>query len=408
MSVAAGPVSASARDRRIDALRAFALAGILQVNIQSFVLGAGSPLGEFITPPTWLDQGVYFLVSALVEYKFMPIFGLLFGAGFGLLWDRLPDLVERPEAVLGRRFAALLMFGFAHGVFLYYGDITNIYAVLGFLLLAVYRHADPARLARSVRRWWIASLLISSVLAVLVDLSGVQIEAADEAAALMRENFLLFTTASYSAQLEPRVREFANLTEAVYLYGQWVPIFSWILTGLLAQRAGWLTRLDAHPRIARAAVLLGLGIGLPSALAYAWLSLVAALDGPFIGDGSVRAASPELLLLASSLLAPMYVVLFLRYAPPVWVDWLAPAGRMPLSNYLLQSLAMGLLLSGWGFGWGAWMSQAELAGVAGIIVVVQWSASCWYLRRFEQGPLEAVWRKLTYAGVPLAPPRPKA
>lgn len=398
MNARAAPTPAASRDQRIDALRALALAGILQVNIQSFVIGAGSPLGEFLTPPTWLDQAAYFLVSAFAEYKFMPIFGLLFGAGFGLLWDRLTAQVEQPALVAARRFAVLLAFGLAHGVFFYYGDITNNYAVLGLLLLAGYRHADAASLARSVRRWWIAALVVSIGLALLVDLSGVQNELAEEAALALQANFELFTTAGYLAQLAPRALEFVALNEAIFLYGQWVPIFAWMLTGLLAQRAGWLASLADHQRGARIVVALGLLVGLPCALVHAWTSLGAALDGPFIGSGAARPAWPMVWLIGSSLMAPMYAVLFLRWAPAAWVGWLAPAGRMPLTNYLAQSIAMGLLLSGWGLGWGAWMGHAALAGVAAAIVIVQWSASAWYLRRFDQGPLEAAWRRLTYAG----------
>jgi uncharacterized protein len=78
------------------------------------------------------------------------------------------------------------------------------------------------------------------------------------------------------------------------------------------------------------------------------------------------------------------------------IAWLAPAGRMPLTNYIAQSVAMGLLLSGWGLGLGASASRAELALLALAIVAVQLVASRAWIGRFGEGPLEAVWRRATY------------
>jgi uncharacterized protein len=69
---------------------------------------------------------------------------------------------------------------------------------------------------------------------------------------------------------------------------------------------------------------------------------------------------------------------------------------MPLSNYIAQSVAMGLLLSGWGFGLGAALGRAELALLALAIVVVQLIASRAWIARFGQGPLEALWSRATY------------
>jgi uncharacterized protein len=69
---------------------------------------------------------------------------------------------------------------------------------------------------------------------------------------------------------------------------------------------------------------------------------------------------------------------------------------MPLTNYLLQSVAMGALLSGWGLGLGAVLGKAELALLAAAIVAVQFVASRAWIARFGQGPVEALWRKATY------------
>jgi len=71
---------------------------------------------------------------------------------------------------------------------------------------------------------------------------------------------------------------------------------------------------------------------------------------------------------------------------------------MPLTNYLLQSVAMNVSLTGWGLGLGATCGYAQLSALAAAIFVAQTLASRWWLAHFEQGPLEAVWRAWTYRG----------
>ena len=84
------------------------------------------------------------------------------------------------------------------------------------------------------------------------------------------------------------------------------------------------------------------------------------------------------------------------------VALLAPAGRMPLTNYLLQSIAMGALLSGWGLALGPRLSYWQTAAVAVLIVVFQVLLSSLWLgpMKMRQGPLEALWRAWTYRGLP--------
>jgi uncharacterized protein len=80
------------------------------------------------------------------------------------------------------------------------------------------------------------------------------------------------------------------------------------------------------------------------------------------------------------------------------ITWLAPAGRMPLTNYLMQSVLMGVLLTGWGLALGLVLGRAELALLALAIVAVQIVLSRWWIARFRQGPVEWLWRKATYGG----------
>ena len=143
----------------IDALRAFALFGILQVNIQSFVWGAGDPLGYFAQAPRTADSMAYLLVAMLVSSKFIALFALLFGFGFALQFRALhraiasqvsgaPVLIAAKQAYR-RRLWFLLVLGVAHGILLYSGDILTTYAVCGFILLK-YAGIRPAQLAQVI------------------------------------------------------------------------------------------------------------------------------------------------------------------------------------------------------------------------------------------------------------------
>jgi uncharacterized protein len=116
-----------------------------------------------------------------------------------------------------------------------------------------------------------------------------------------------------------------------------------------------------------------------------------------LGASPLAATVPMLLSVA---LAFFYASMFMRRAPAIVVRWFAPAGRMPLTNYFLQSVAMGALLSGWGLALGPQLNYWQTAGLGLGIFVVQMGLSRAWLAYMRQGPLEALWRTWTYRGVP--------
>ena len=385
------------RIETVDALRALALAGILQVNIQSFAWGAGDPLGFFAEPPRPADAAVHLLLGTFVSTKFLSIFAFLFGLGFALQWRslrrRLPAADAR--AAYRRRLWFLLALGLAHGALLYYGDILAAYALIGFLLLH-YAGRRPAVLLAAARGWWLgfAALTVASTAA--IEALRHAFPPQDDPARVpgwALERLAVYTQGGYLEQIGPRLADYQSILGTMALLA--VPqIMGLFLLGAIAGRLGWLARPQRHAGLWRAAVWIG-AAALPFAAAGAWLNFVAMRDSP--GDPtSVGYALQNV----GALAACLYVALFVRLQqwPPVrrLVGWLAPAGRMPLSNYVVQSLAMGLLLSGWGFALGASASRVELALLALLIAGVQIAASRAWVGRFGQGPLEALWRRATY------------
>ena len=381
--------SATVRDERIDALRGFALFGILLVNIQSFLYGATNPIGYLRPDSGWLDRAVLFATAAFANVKFMPLFAMLFGAGFSFLYAKLKTMTPEPHRIYRRRMLFLFVFGILHGVFFYFGDITQMYAVAGLVLL-LYVDRDVAGIGRAARNWWIG-------MAVFVAATFMLIEPAStlpaEYVAKVERNIEVFSYGSYLEQLPVRITEFREL-----IFGNFLGLpltVALMLTGMLAQRAGWLQQRDA--RAWRTASTLGLLIGLPASLLYGY-SMLSHIEAYGLAATPQAATVPMLLSIALSFL---YASAFLRKAPHAVIALLAPAGRMPLTNYLLQSIAMGVLLSGWGLQLGPRLSYLQTAAVAVLIVVFQIMLSSIWLgpMKMKQGPLEALWRSWTYRGL---------
>lgn len=383
----------------IDALRAFALAGILQVNIQSFVWGAGDSLGYFIDAPSAADTAVHLLVGTFVATKFISIFAFLFGFGAALQVRSIRGLcggdAEAARIVYRRRLRFLLALGILHGLFLYYGDILALYALAGFVLV-LYMDRRPAALARATRHWWIAFAALNGALTLLFETARRALPPEVDPALIppdVVDKFIVFTEGGYLEQLVARATDFAYivLVMGVFAAPQIVALF---LLGHLAARLGWIAHPERHPRVWRAAFAIGLAAA-PLALAGAWLNYQTMVNSP--GDPSLIGFGLQTF---GSLLACLYVAAIVRWreaaALRAAIRWLAPAGRMPLTNYLLQSLVMGVLLSGWGFGLGAALGKAQLALLALVIAAVQIVASRAWIARFGQGPVEALWRRATY------------
>lgn len=372
------------RDERIDALRGFALLGILLVNIQSFAWGGANPAGYLLDDATVLDRVLFFATVAFINMKFMPLFAILFGVGFSLLLNKLHALTDAPHAVFRRRMVFLFAFGMLHGVFLYFGDITQMYAMAGMVLL-LYDGHGVASLRRVLAVWWTGALGLVALLT--WGLMGSAAEPA-EIAAELEANFVVFTQGSFLEQLPARATLFLDIVIANVIG---LPlVVALMLTGMLAHRAGWLA--DATSGAWRKALAIGLVLGLPSALLYGGL-LYSQAERDGLGAFSAIAAVPGTL---SVTLAFAYAALFITRASPGLIAWLAPAGRMPLTNYLLQSVAMGAVLSGWGLALAPHLGYAETALLAVVIFIVQLELSRWWLRRWKQGPLERAWRQWTY------------
>jgi uncharacterized protein len=168
------------------------------------------------------------------------------------------------------------------------------------------------------------------------------------------------------------------------------------LIGAWAVRAGVVADPAAHRPLLRRLVRIGLPLGLALALASALLSSHwDPLHEPYF------AVAAQLMMLASLPLALGYAAAVLLWLhSPRHGAWLAPVGRMALSNYLLQSLLGTLLFHGYGAGLAGSIGRGGQLALVGAIFALQVLASRWWLARHAFGPAEWAWRALTYGAAP--------
>ena len=392
----------SSRTPLIDALRGFALFGILVVNIQSVVWGLSGPsLGTLAFDSAFTDVASVFLTALLAEYKFYPLFCFCFGYGFAVLARRWRAGGEDMRVRFSRRLNFMLLLGVLHGSFIWFGDILSRYAVTGYILR---RHLGkgPRSLLRAARFWAIVAVVLLAVIAALLALSGT--DAADSSSGLERAGDEAIVTAKIDASLE------------IYLYGSYaeiarqritdyLEIFAYtpfivpqimlmFLLGAVCAQLGLLARPARYRQFWRRVLIVALCAGVPANIFYAFNALTRAQHPGMTSD-----TTQIVLQFLIPILAFAYIAALALIAPSALgarlIAALAPAGKLALSNYLLQSVVMTTLLYSYGLALGDRLDQFGLFITACIIYACQLLLSHWYLRHFAQGPMEKLWRKFT-------------
>lgn len=398
-----GPASGRERLAALDGLRGFALLGILLVNV-----------GLFSGPEFWLqiggldgysglDRALNFLVTFLVQSKFYSIFSFLFGLGLVMQTMRAEARGVASGGFLARRLAVLAVFGAVHAVFIWSGDILLTYAALGFVFL-LFRKRRP----RTMLVW--AAVLIALPAVLLLALGSLALLAtatpegaraiasagagqADFIRAIADSALAAYGSGSYADMVGQRLREiWLFASNSLFIAPG---IFGMFLVGGAVARAGWLDDLEARRAGIRRAVVVGLAVGLP-------LNLLAAYGLALNPGGAVGTAmlwiGQSVQLLGAPFLALAYagiVATLIGRSPGAGLSRrLSAVGRMALTNYLLQSVVMTSVF--YGLGLYGRVSLAAALVVCLVLYAAQLVLSPLWLSRFSQGPMEWLWRRLTY------------
>lgn len=385
----------SPRTVHIDVLRGIAVFGMLLVNIWSFVWGFGF-LRYGLLPDTVAitDRLAVFVVAFIAEQKFYPVFAFLFGAGFALYTRSQKRRLHGWRGVRARyrsRLTWLLGCGILHGTLIWAGDILTLYGIAGFLILGL-AGARLRTVCRNLWNWCLVWLLLIA-LHVTVWLWAPQADGGQSQMTSMitaaYEAHAVYTEGTVISIFFQRLGDYANARSLLLL----PHILVLFLLGIMSVRLGWLTSPWRHAALWRRVRAIGYGTGIP--LNLLWASIALAQASTPLGIPLYKAASAYALQpISGSLLAAAYVasvMLASRNAIHAMEPWLAPVGRMALTNYLAQSVLCVGLLQGVGLGLGAAVSPAVLLLIAVIIMLVQLVISRWWLARHPRGLIEALY-----------------
>lgn len=392
------PVSFKDRIEILDVLRGFAVCGIFIGNMQWFS-------GYGMMPPALAEQGPYidrithFLVHFFVEGKFYSIFSFLFGIGFAMQIARAAERGDDKASLFKRRLFWLLVIGLLHAYLLWAGDILSIYAVMGFLLLLFRNKPDS-----SLLKWALILILIPILFGMLqwalfaAFATPEMIASIETAKAGGWDNAVKKVLESTYIQI---VTDF-NLN---YIVGRYMglilqmrlpKILAMFLLGFYAYRKGYFQNLSDHKPFIRKVLTYGLILGLIGNAAFA-LSAASEADFPpspasMVGIITYAFGVPSLALFYVALIATLW-------QKQTWqriLGVLAPVGRMAMTNYLLQTVVCFFFFYGVGFGqFGKYRATAATGLVFGIFAVQIVLSTLW-LKYFNYGPMEWIWRQLTY------------
>lgn len=397
---AAVPTAKGERYAVMDVLRGFALFGVMLINIYEFggedVLITSDQLAAL--PSADLNDTLTFWVRLFVYDKANTLFAFLFGLGFWVQMERLEARGAPFKALYLRRAFVLLLFGWLHLFGLFAWDILHVYGTAAFILFACRKLPDRALLwaglafllfAKPVLTYLFAAIGVSGP---LEEAFSTDAQVLAQQAAAQSGDFLAFLSILAENTVFAWLLTGGFVAWVFYALGRFF-IGAWVA------RQGWIQNASANLSLFRRWLW-------PCLLGGLLLELTHLLTEDMVDGLAVGMLAATAHAVATPLIAAGYVcalVLLFHGKTFAWlVKPLAPVGQMALTNYVSQSVAIILILTSVGPGLG-------LAGKAGIstflpLVIAFFAAqivfSHFWMKAFAFGPLEWLWRALTYGTLP--------
>lgn len=382
----------------VDALRGFALLGILAVNIWAF---ADPYYASTSTNPTYdsaLDHGVRFLVELLFETKFYLLFSFLFGYSFTLQMAAAERAGTAFLPRMVRRQGGLLAIGLAHGALLYYGEILSTYAILGLVLIAC-RNLRPQR-AVKIAAWIVITAATLWTLLGIAQLAVGEFTGSTSSETATKLSAFSGSAADALAFHSHHLGE----TIAVIAIIQAPSAMAMFFLGFAAGRKKVFADPQRYASQLRHIIRIGLPVGLGGSAFYASAATFApggGIETVAFGIGQITAP-----FLTASYVA-LGLTLFTTASGAKIERVLAPMGKIALTNYLLQSAVLGVLFTGYGLGLVDQLSPIVVLAIVPIVFCAQIGLSTWWLKRHVYGPAEWVLRAVTNAEIPAWRRRPE-
>ena len=364
-----------------DRLRGIALLGIVVVNASYLAISAEGFTQASVDGVA--NRLTALLVNTFAQGKFYLLFSFLFGYSASFI---LRDNSKPNRRRYLRRLFALFLFGLAHAVFFFIGDILITYAILGLLLLAVSRRSDGA-----LKRWTIAAIAVALFFILVV--ASLAAAFPEEGSGLGDLEWAL-ASGSFADAALARLEALPTVFFSVFFL-QGPMAFAAFVVGLRASRVRLLADPGANLDLWRKLARWGWAIGLPLQAVAAGLQIGAIAAGtPYSPAGAVALA---LGFTTAPILTAGYIgsIALLIHRKPRFLSIMAPAGRMSLTVYIGESALMSFVFTAYGLDdfarWGAF--AVVLTGIASWAML---SVFAWlWMKRFSQGPLESLMSVIT-------------
>jgi uncharacterized protein len=389
----------------IDALRGFALFGILMVNM----LYLYEPMSQIMLGAK-TDSGISHIIGeSLIKFffegKFYVIFSMLFGFGFYIFLNKSNDGSFSIIPIYRRRLFFLLLFGLLHISLLWVGDVLLYYSLFGFLLILFKKASDKKIITWTVILAVLPTILMS-VLTLFVFLASQIPEAKVEMDLQFQESTVIMTdlverafntysTGSFGEIVSIRIEEYLTLIGGSIFF--FCPVvLAMFLIGYLIARKGILTDYNNKLSVFKKVFWWSLTIGVITNTFYAVSYQYASPNVP----NGMSLLNSSMHTFGGFSLGLCYVsgivILFINGKAKMLNDFFAPIGRMALTNYLMQSTICVLLFHSYGLGLYGKVDVWQGIALTMLIFSLQVMFSRLWLKYFKFGPLEWLWRSLTY------------
>ncbi len=388
---AISPSRSTDRILDIDILRGFALFGVILVNVFYFNVPAAyfsEYYNQFNDP---LNSGLFHILNWFFTGKFYPIFSFLFGLGFSIQFLKSRQKGANPYTFLARRLTILLLFGLAHIIFVWEEDILFIYAVFGFVLLALAERSPKFILATALVLYFaphifnIANIFFQSYAHPSVTLDSINTYV----------NF--YTTAPYLQILHERIAIYLQkFSQSDILISQ-LNRLAFFLMGLYVGKKNYIATFGKESRYWFKFLLISLCVFLAGFLVdKIWLR-----DLDKLGNPPFLLSIQEMVNAISNLFQVyVYITGFLLLLTVSWIKPffvpLANIGRTALTVYLMHSTVFSFIFYSFGLKLYGSLIPIQLFAIAIGLFFVDVVLSILWLKYFQYGPLEWIWRSLTY------------
>ena len=400
----ASPVLPKERVDILDVLRGFALLGVMIDNLFGFTGWGYMTDQQRQSLATWPADGLMaVLEQVFISGKFYSLFSLLFGIGFSIILIRNEQKGINPLGVFYRRLSILMLFGLAHAVLLWEGDILLLYAVIGMALPLFGKLPDKALLSMAIAL--VLSPLLLDVIAILLQVKfGSTLEQLGKAIdakkgvppdAVQYSQYLYKDGSGWQEWRNWQASGWAYRYSYILQTNRIPKVLGMFLLGFYAGRKMMYTQLEKHVPLLRKLRTWGLAVGIPAGVASFYFEFFhEAIPNPI---GLVHTFFYAISVVPLSLAYTAMICLYwVKHSGSGRLKVLAPMGRMALTNYILQTVFSILIYYGIGMGMGGNIGPTVFIPLGLVVYVLQLVYSNWWFRYCNYGPLEWIWRQLTY------------